>query len=111
MLIGLFFRVHTKGPPPFLALPSEPQHPFYFPQWRGMLRAVLQVQLVLVEQIYPFFFLFPSKRNTIRSCLQLCSRAISSFWALETTCRGLETQQDLMIGEMVSGLEDLGLVT
>ena len=109
MLIGLFFRVHTKGLPPFLTLPPEPQHPFCFPQWRGMLSAVLQVQLVLVEQIY-LFFLFPSKRNTIRSCLQLCSWVISSFWALETTCRGLETQQDLMIREMVSGLEDLGLV-
>ena len=84
--------------------------PFYFPQWSGMFTAVLQVQLVVMEQIYIFFLLFPSKRNTIRTCLQLCSRVISSSWALETTHRGLETQQGLMIREMVSGLEDLGLV-
>lgn len=56
MLTDLFFGVHTKGLPLFLTLPSEPQQPFYFPQWRGMFTAVLQVQLVLVEQIYLFCF-------------------------------------------------------
>jgi len=63
-----------------------------------------------IQKQFTFFLLFPSKRNTIRTCLQLCSGVISSSWALETACRGLETQQDLMIREMVSGLEDLGLV-
>ena len=68
------------------------------------------MQLVLVAKIYLFLFFGAQQRNTIRSCKQLCSRVISSFWGVETTCGDLEIHQDLMIRETVGGLGDLGLV-
>ena len=84
--------------------------PFYFPQWSGMFTAVLQVQLVVMEQIYLFFCCSPARETPLELAYNfvLESSVHPGHWKQRR--RGLETQQGLMIREMVSGLEDLDLV-